>query len=92
MKILSKYLRAFERFLQETLADIDNLVENIKKVDPEKDEIIHEFIKCLIKLHDGIGKETKLHIFHKKWLNDEDYDTVNKIMEELRQAKISFFF
>ena len=92
MKILSKYLRAFKRFLQETLADIDNLVENIKKVDPEKDEIIHEFIKCLIKLYDGIGKETKLHIFHKKWLNDEDYDTVNKIMEELRQAKISFFF
>ena len=61
-------------------------------MDPKKGEIIHEFIKCLIKLHDGIGKETKLHIFHEKWLNDEDYDTVNKIMEELRQAKISFFF
>ena len=48
----------FESFPQEALADIDNLVENIKKVDPEKGEIIHKFIECL----DGIGKETELHI------------------------------
>ena len=39
--------KSFERFPQETLLDIDNLVENIKKVDPEKGEIIHEFIECL---------------------------------------------
>ena len=37
----------FERFQQETLVDIGNLVENTKNVDPEKGKIIHEFIKCL---------------------------------------------
>ena len=49
-------------------------------MDPEKGEAIHEFIKCLINLHDGVGKETQLHSFHKKCesirkacrLDDED--------------------
>ena len=85
----------FERFQQETLVDIGNLVENTKNVDPEKGEIIHEFIKCLINLHDGVGKETKLHSLHKKResirkayrLDDKDYDTVDRIMDKLRQAK-----
>ena len=34
-------------------------------MDPEKGEIIYEFIECLINLHNGVGKETKLHNFHK---------------------------
>ena len=64
-------------------------------MDPEKGEIIHEFIECLINLHDGVGKDTELHNFHKKCenirqayrLNDEDYDAVDGTMDELRQAK-----
>ena len=40
--------KSFEMFPKETLADIDNLVENIKTVNPGKGEIIHEFIECLI--------------------------------------------
>ena len=58
-------------------------------------EIINEFIECLISLYDGVGKETELHSFHKKCesirkvhrLDDEDYDAVQGIMNELRQAK-----
>ena len=95
--------KSFEMFPQETLADIDNLVENFKKADPEKGAFIHEFIECLINLHNGVGKETELHSFHKKcesisktyWLNDEDYDAVDGIMVELRHAKnklVSFLF
>ena len=57
----------FERFPQETLADIDNLVENIKNVDPKKGETIHKFIECLINLHYSVGKETELHSFHEKY-------------------------
>ena len=57
---------------------------------PEKGEIIHEFIECLINLHDGVGKETELHNFHKKCesirksyrFDDKDCDTVDAIMEE----------
>ena len=30
-------------------------------MDPEKGEIIHKFIECLINLLDGVGKETELH-------------------------------
>ena len=91
--------KSFERFPQETLADINNIVEDIKKVDPEKGEIIHEFIECLINLHDGVGKETELHSFHKNCesirkaysVDEEDCDAVDGIMDELRQAKISLF-
>ena len=62
---------------------------------PEKGEIIYEFIECLMNLHDGVGKETKLHSFHKKCesirkafkLDDEAYDAVDGIMDRLRQAK-----
>ena len=87
--------KSFEMFPQETLADIDNLVENLKKADPEKGAFIHEFIECLINLHNGVGKETELHSFHKKCesirkayrLDVEDCDTVGGIMDELRQAK-----
>ena len=71
----------FERFQQETLADIGNLVENTKNVDPEKGEIIHEFIKCLINLHDGVGKGTKLHSLHKNVKASEKYTgSMTKIM------------
>ena len=64
-------------------------------MNPEKGEIIHEFIECLINLHDGVGKGTELHSFHKKCesirkayrLDDEDCDAVDGIMDELRQAK-----
>ena len=94
---------SFERFLQETLTYIDNFFENIEKIDPEKWVITQEFIEYLISLHDGVGKETELHSFHKKcesisktyWLNDEDYDAVDGIMVELRHAKnklVSFLF
>ena len=49
-------------------------------------------MECLINLHDGVGKETELHSFHKKCesirkaykLDDEDCDTVDGIMDELR--------
>ena len=58
--------KSFQRFPQETLADIDNLVENIKKANPEKEEIIHGFIEYLINLHNDVGKETKLHSLQKK--------------------------
>ena len=51
--------KGFERFPQETLTDIDNLFENIKKVDTQKGEIIHKFIVCFINLYDGVGKQTK---------------------------------
>ena len=85
--------KSFERLPRETLADIGNPVENIKNVDPEKGEIIHEFIECLIILQDGVRKETELHTFHKKYesiekafrLNDKDYDAVDRIMNGLRQ-------
>ena len=40
-----KVSKGSERFPQETLTDVDTLVENIKKVDPEKGEIIQEFIQ-----------------------------------------------
>ena len=48
-----------------------------------------------LNLHDGVGKETKLHSLHKKResirkacrLDDKDYDTVDRIMDKLRQAK-----
>ena len=94
---------SFERFLQETLTYIDNFFENIEKIDPEKWVITQEFIEYVISLHDGVGKETELHSFHKKcesisktyWLNDEDYDAVDGIMVELRHAKnklVSFLF
>ena len=84
--------KSFERFPQETLADINNIVEDIKKVDPEKGEIIHEFIECLINLHDGVGKGTELPSFHEKCesirkayrLDDKDYDDVDGIMDGLR--------
>ena len=64
-------------------------------MDPKRGEIIHKSIECLINLHNGVGKETKLHSFHKKCesirkaysFDDEDYDTVNGIMDELIQAK-----
>ena len=64
-------------------------------MDPEKVEIINEFIECPINLYDGVGKETELHSFHKKCesirkahrLGDEDYDAVEGIMNKLRQAK-----
>ena len=64
-------------------------------MDPEKGEIIHEFIECLINLHDGMSKETELHSFYKKCesirkayrLDDEDCDVVDGIMDKLRQAK-----
>ena len=64
-------------------------------MDPGKGETIHEFIECLINLCDGVGKETELHSFHKKCesirkayrLDDEDCDAVDRIMDELRQAK-----
>ena len=86
---------SFERFLQETLTYIDNFFENIEKIDPEKWVITHEFIEYLISEHDGVGKETELHSFHKNcesisktyWLNDQDYDAVDGIMDELRHAK-----
>ena len=59
--------KIFERFPQETLADIDNLIENIfKKTDAEKGESIHKFIECLINLHNDVGKETELHSVHRK--------------------------
>ena len=85
------------------LTYIDNFFENIEKIDPEKWVITQEFIEYLISLHDGVGKETELHSFHKKcesisktyWLNDEDYDAVDGIMVELRHAKnklVSFLF
>ena len=64
-------------------------------MDPEKGEIIHEFIECLINLHDGLGKEIKLHSFHKKYesvrksyrLDDEDYEAVDRIMDKIRLVK-----
>ena len=67
----------------------------ILKVNPEKVEIINEFIECLINFHDGIGKETELYSFHKKYesvrkayrLDDEDYDTEDGIMDKLRETK-----
>ena len=85
------------------LTYIDNFFENIEKIDPEKWVITQEFIEYVISLHDGVGKETELHSFHKKcesisktyWLNDEDYDAVDGIMVELRHAKnklVSFLF
>ena len=57
---------------------------------PEKGEIIHEFIEFLINLQDGVGKETELHNFHKKWesirksyrFDDKDCDTVDAIMDK----------
>ena len=64
-------------------------------MDPEKREIIHEFNECLINFRDGVGKDTELHSFHKIYesirkacrLDDEYYDVVDGIMDELRQAK-----
>ena len=64
-------------------------------MDPEKREIIHEFNECLINLRDGVGKDTELHSFHKIYesirkayrLDDEYYEVVDGIMDELRQAK-----
>ena len=102
MKILLKYLQALKGFCKK-LTYIDNFFENIEKIDPEKWAITQEFIEYLISLHDGVGKETELHSFHKKcesisktyWLNDEDYDAVDGIMVELRHAKnklVSFLF
>ena len=102
MKILLKYLQALKGFCKR-LTYIDNFFENIEKIDPEKWVITQEFIEYLISLHDGVGKETELHSFHKKcesisktyWLNDEDYDAVDGIMVELRHAKnklVSFLF
>ena len=102
MKILLKYLQALKGFCKK-LTYIDNFFENIEKIDPEKWVITQEFIEYLISLHDGVGKETELHSFHKKcesisktyWLNDEDYDAVDGIMVELRHAKnklVSFLF
>ena len=102
MKILLKYLQALKGFCKK-LTYIDNFFENIEKIDPEKWLITQEFIEYLISLHDGVGKETELHSFHKKcesisktyWLNDEDYDAVDGIMVELRHAKnklVSFLF
>ena len=86
-----------ENFI-ENRADIGNLVENIKKLNTEKGEVIHKFFECLINLHDGVGKEKELHSFHKKCesirktyrLDDEDCDAVDGIMDELRQAKNKF--
>ena len=102
MKILLKYLQALKGFCKK-LTYIDNFFENIEKIDPEKWVITQEFIEYLISSHDGVGKETELHSFHKKcesisktyWLNDEDYDAVDGIMVELRHAKnklVSFLF
>ena len=102
MKILLKYLQALKGFCKK-LTYIDNFFENIEKIDPEKWVITQEFIEYVISLHDGVGKETELHSFHKKcesisktyWLNDEDYDAVDGIMVELRHAKnklVSFLF
>ena len=64
-------------------------------MDPKRGEIIHKSIECLINLHNGVGKETKLHSFHKKCesirkaysFDDEDYDAVDRIMDKLIQAK-----
>ena len=61
--------KSFERFPQETLVDIDNLVENIKKVDPEKGGNYSWIYWMPINLHDGVGKEIELHSFHKKCEN-----------------------
>ena len=52
-----------------------------------------------INLQDGVSKEIELHSFHKKCesirkaykLDDKDYDAVNGIMDELRQAKNKLF-
>ena len=98
MTILLKYI-SFERFPRETLADIDNLAENIKKVDPEQGEVIHEFIECPINLDNGICKEIKLDNFHKKCeiirkayrFDVEDCDPADGIMDDLRKLKISLF-
>ena len=87
--------KSSERFPQKTFSDINNIVKDIKKVDPEKGEIIHEFIECPINLHDGMSKATELHSFYEKCesirkayrLDDEDFDAVDGIMDELRQAK-----
>ena len=73
--------------------NIDDLIFKIKNFDKEKGEIVHDFIQSLISLHQNVSKETDIIVINKKCQSimkaykEKDYDVVDGIVDDLKQAK-----
>ena len=71
--------------------NIDDLVFKIKNIDQEKGVIAHDFIQSLISLHQNVRKE--IIVINKEFQNimkaykEEDCDTVDGIVDDLKQAE-----
>lgn len=85
--------KTFQLSPLETTEDADSLIETIKNIDREKGKTTRDFIKSLINLHKSISKETEIPMINKKCesvrnaYREEDYDTADGIVDELKQAK-----
>ena len=73
--------------------NIDHLVFKIKNIDQEEGVIAHDFIQSLISLHQNVRKEIDIIVINKKFQSimktykEEDYDIVDGIVDDLKQAK-----
>ena len=81
--------QSFHSSPREGIEDIDSLVNDLKNIDQEKEEITNDFITSLFDLNKYFTKETEIQVFNKNCelirnaFREEDYDAVDGFVDEL---------